>query len=147
MFFAWACYEDKGNYDYREINQITIQGIDTLIRCDQMDLLSIPVTLEGTQYADTNRFSYLWEVNREAVATTKDLNIYANFPLGENTGRFIVTDKDLGTKAFWNYLNGVIKELHERAQVAEQTGRTHRPRGVVKEILTGGIKLAIFKHP
>ncbi len=103
MFFAWACYEDKGNYDYREINQITIQGIDTLIRCDQMDLLSIPVTLEGTQYADTNRFSYLWEVNREAVATTKDLNIYANFPLGENTGRFIVTDKDLGTKAFWNF--------------------------------------------
>ncbi len=103
MIFAWACYEDKGDYDYREINQITIQGIDTLIRCDQMDLLSIPVTLEGTQYSDTNRFSYLWEVNREAVSRTKDLNIYANFPLGENTARFIVTDKELGTKAFRNF--------------------------------------------
>lgn len=103
MIFAWACYEDKGDYDYREINQITIQGIDTLIRCDQLDLLSIPVTLEGTQYSDTNRFTYLWEINRETVATTKDLNIYANFPLGENTARFIVTDKELGTKAFWNF--------------------------------------------
>jgi len=103
IIFAWACYEDKGDYDYREINQITIQGIDTLIPCDQMDLLSIPVTLEGTQYSDTNRFSYLWEVNREVVSRTKDLNIYANFPLGENTARFIVTDKELGTKAFRNF--------------------------------------------
>lgn len=42
----FACYDDKGNYDYNEINQITIQGIDSLIRCDQMDLLYIPVTLE-----------------------------------------------------------------------------------------------------
>ena len=40
----FACYDDKGNYDYNEINQITIQGIDSLIRCDQMDLLYIPVT-------------------------------------------------------------------------------------------------------
>ena len=103
MIFAWACYEDKGDYDYREINQITTQGIDTLIRCDQMDLLSIPVTLEGTQYSDTNRFTYLWEINRKAVAKTKDLNIYANFPLGENTARFIVTDKELGIKAFRNF--------------------------------------------
>ena len=42
----FACYDDKGNYDYNEINQITIQGIDSLIRCDQMDLLHISVTLE-----------------------------------------------------------------------------------------------------
>ncbi len=103
MIFAWACYDDKGNYDYREINQVTIQGIDTLIRCDQMDLLVIPVELEGTQYADTNRFTYLWEVNRESVARTKDLRIYANFPLGENVARFVVTDKELGTKAFRNF--------------------------------------------
>lgn len=61
----FACYDDKGNYDYHDINQITISGIDSLIRCDQMDLLHIPVTLEGTQYADTNRFTYFWEINRK----------------------------------------------------------------------------------
>ena len=96
----FACYDDKGNYDYNEINQITIQGIDSLIRCDQMDLLYIPVTLEGTQYADTNRFTYFWEINRKTVSTAKDLNVYVNFPLGENEARFVVTDKELGTKAF-----------------------------------------------
>ena len=98
-----GCYDDKGNYDYREINQISIQNIDSLVLCDQMDLLSIPVTLEGTQYSDSNRFTYMWEVNQKVVATTKDLNVYANFPLGINTARFVVTDKELGTKAFKNF--------------------------------------------
>lgn len=74
----FACYDDKGNYDYHDINQITISGIDSLIRCDQMDLLHIPVTLEGTQYADTNRFTYFWEINRKIVSTAKDLNVYVN---------------------------------------------------------------------
>ena len=99
LILAYACYDDKGNYDYREINQISIQNIDSLVLCDQMDLLSIPVTLEGTQYSDSNRFTYMWEVNQKVVATTIDLNVYANFPLGINTARFVVTDKELGTKA------------------------------------------------
>lgn len=95
-----SCYKDKGNYDYTEINKISINGIDSLIKCDQMDLLNIPVTLEGTQYADSTRFTYEWEVNRKVIATTKNLSINANFPLGESDGRFIITDKELGTKAF-----------------------------------------------
>ena len=103
LILAYACYDDKGNYDYREITQISIQNIDSLVLCDQMDLLSIPVTLEGTQYSDSNRFTYMWEVNQKVVATTKDLNVYANFPLGINTARFVVTDKELGTKAFKNF--------------------------------------------
>ena len=27
LILAYACYDDKGNYDYREINQISIQNI------------------------------------------------------------------------------------------------------------------------
>lgn len=105
-FLVYACYEDKGNYNYREINQITIQlgeNNDSIVKCDQMDFLSIPVTLEGTQYSDTTRFTYFWEVNQKTVATTKDLNVYANFPLGNNVARFVITDKELGTKAFKNF--------------------------------------------
>ena len=41
------------------------------------------------------------------MATTKDLNVYANFPLGINTARFVVTDKELGTKAFKNFKNTI----------------------------------------
>ena len=36
-----GCYDDKGNYDYREINQISIQNIDSLVLCDQMDAMRI----------------------------------------------------------------------------------------------------------
>ena len=31
LILAYACYDDKGNYDYREINQISIQNIDSLV--------------------------------------------------------------------------------------------------------------------
>ena len=34
LILAYACYDDKGNYDYREINQISIQNIDSLVLCD-----------------------------------------------------------------------------------------------------------------
>ena len=95
-----SCYKDMGNYEYNEINKISVKGIDTLVSCDQMDILKIPVTIEGTQYSDTSIFEYAWEVNKKIVATTKDLEINANFPIGENEARFIVTDKALGTKAF-----------------------------------------------
>ena len=58
LILAYACYDDKGNYDYREINQISIQNIDSLVLCDQMDLLSIPVTLEAAELHQTSaRFS------------------------------------------------------------------------------------------
>lgn len=96
-----SCYKDKGNYDYAEINELEISGgIDSVLACDQMDMLYIPVNLEGTQYSDTSRFTYEWEINKKVVATTKDLRMHANFPLGELPGRYIVTDKELGTKAF-----------------------------------------------
>lgn len=26
--FFYACYDDKGNYEYRDINEITVEGID-----------------------------------------------------------------------------------------------------------------------
>ena len=101
LILVCSCYKDKGNYEYNEINQLEIGGkIDSVILCDQMDILHIPVELKGTQYDDTSRFSYTWEINKKEVAYTKDLNIYANFPLGEVVGRYIVTDKELGTKAF-----------------------------------------------
>lgn len=98
-----SCYKDKGNYDYIEINEISIDGIDSLIRCDQMELIDIEVSLSGTQYDDPELFSYQWEVNQSVIATTKNLQVNANFPLGDQIARFVITDKKNGTKTFKNF--------------------------------------------
>ena len=39
--FFYACYDDKGNYDYREINEITVEGIEASYARDVDDSLRI----------------------------------------------------------------------------------------------------------
>ena len=58
LFIAWllpACYEDLGNYDYREINELEVDSIRPLYNVDIDDSLRIYPILKGTIYSDTNR--------------------------------------------------------------------------------------------
>ncbi|MCW3466140.1 PKD-like family lipoprotein [Chitinophaga nivalis] len=98
-----SCYKDKGNYDYTELNELTINGLESRYERDQDDSLHIPVALQGTQYADTTQFTYEWEIGRKIVYTGKDLRMKVNLAVGEHLGRFIVTDKGNGIKAYFRF--------------------------------------------
>lgn len=95
-----ACYEDKGNYDYHDINQLTVNQIDSIYSRDQFDTLFINPELKGTLYNDEERFSYEWWVNGEVVSQDKNLVYKILAPLGKNTCKLIVTDKALETKSY-----------------------------------------------
>ena len=41
VLFFYACYDDKGNYEYRDINEITVEGIDASYARDVDDSLRI----------------------------------------------------------------------------------------------------------
>lgn len=43
-----ACYEDKGNYDYREINEVRISGIDKQYKVGRWDTLAISTQVENS---------------------------------------------------------------------------------------------------
>lgn len=98
-----ACYKDKGNYDYKELNELSIIGLAANYECDQDDSLNIPVKLEGTQYADTSRFVYSWEIARQIVQNGKDLHLKVNFVPGNHLGRLIVTDKSDSVKTYFRF--------------------------------------------
>jgi len=91
--FFYACYDDKGNYDYREINEITVDGIDDFYARDVDDSLRIYPVLHGTMYDDTSRFTYRWEVAGRKLAETYNLEILVNMVPGERECRFVVKDK------------------------------------------------------
>lgn len=95
-----ACYEDKGNYDYHEINQLTVDQIDSIYSRDQFDTLFIHPELKGTQYDEEDRFSYEWWINGEVVSQDKNLAYKILAPLGKNTCKLIITDKELETKVY-----------------------------------------------
>ena len=31
---CWSCYDDKGNYDYHELNRTEVTGIKPVYRCE-----------------------------------------------------------------------------------------------------------------
>lgn len=95
-----ACFEDKGNYDYNDINQLTVNQIDSIYSRDQFDTLFINPELKGTQYDDEGRFSYEWWINGEVVSNDKNLVYKILAPLGKNTCKLIITDKELETKVY-----------------------------------------------
>ena len=93
IFLLASCYEDKGNYIYHEINELTLEGIEPTYDVDIDDTLKIVPQLKGTLYSDTSRFSYRWEINRKVVSEEKDVYYRAKY-LGTKLCRFIARDKD-----------------------------------------------------
>lgn len=66
----YACYDDKGNYDYQVLNQTEVSGIDTAYRCTLLSRLQITPEIKSV---DKDReFSYLWlcfQNTRDAIDT------------------------------------------------------------------------------
>lgn len=101
--FLFSCYEDLGNYTYKDINEIAVSGIDARYERDSEDSLNIYPKIEGTQFSDTSKFSYQWEIDRTVRATTHDLRYVVNLLPGEKMARFIVTDKATGWKKYHRF--------------------------------------------
>lgn len=101
LFIAWllpACYEDLGNYDYREINELEVDSIRPLYNVDIDDSLCIYPILKGTIYSDTNRFTYQWEIGTQTVGSSHNLELLVNLTAGYKFARYVVTDKETGVR-------------------------------------------------
>ncbi len=101
-----SCSEDLGNYDYKDLPEVEIEGIQTSVTALAFQNLSISVDLKGLQ-ADEGRYEYEWmaikqfepegedEPREEVIATTKDLNEFIVLAPGPYKLLYTVTDKQL----------------------------------------------------
>ena len=60
-----SCYDDEGNYDYHDINEVTFGEINTMYNVLlNIDTLKIDVgdfvEMSQGDLTDTDRFEYLW---------------------------------------------------------------------------------------
>jgi len=69
LFTVFSCKEDLGNYDYQEINEVAIQGIDdTYEVVANVDTLKIKPIYTMTENADEpGRFSYIWVTKTDLI--------------------------------------------------------------------------------
>ena len=105
-----ACFEDKGNYDYREINDITIEGID---REKVYELFAYQSVLRITPIinstlGDGKDYEYTWRIiprnateedgtiDKYIVSHEKDLVYPVQLEDGNYTGFFEVKDPETG---------------------------------------------------
>lgn len=103
LWIAGACTEDKGNYDYTPLNELTIGGLEKSYTVEQSERLSIVADIKGKDGFDADRYDYLWytwRINNAADPDTlsreKDLDINVEIAVGEYNLRYVVTEKETG---------------------------------------------------
>ncbi len=89
-----SCFEDEGNYDYKEVNDITIEGVRKyyLVYSYIGEKLEIPTTIQ-TGYTDLEYAWYIWDATTSnstsgekekkemtLIGTEKDLAYEVNLP-------------------------------------------------------------------
>lgn len=111
-----ACTEDKGNYDYTPLNELTFEGLGNSYQVEVDSILSIPVTITGNMDFSTDDYDYLWyaysQTDKDGVTPPdtlsyeKDLNVAISLGVGEYYLRYVVTDKETGVYySTWTYLS------------------------------------------
>lgn len=104
MMFA-GCSQDKGNYDYHDLNEPTITGVPESISLLTHADIDLNPSL-GENITDLDAYTYEWKVinksgeNEETVlGEEKHLSTKLTIPAGEYALYFTMTEKETGL--FW----------------------------------------------
>lgn len=126
---CWSCYDDKGNYDYHELNRTEITGIKSFYRCDLLSRLSIPTVIQSEDKNCT--YDYVWMVLQatggkkiDTLSQEKDLDWIVSADPGVYRLVFEYRDRQNGVV---NYIESelVIESKYFRGwYVMKQSGET-----------------------
>jgi hypothetical protein len=100
---AHSCYDDKGNYDYRDINEVTISGVERSysIAMDVGSLVVDPVVEMTQQNPDDPRFEYSWVVKSgdtvlDTIGRARKIEWRATLPVANYSLYFKIHDRVTG---------------------------------------------------
>lgn len=108
FLFLSSCYEDKGNYDYTEINRVSITGLESQYqRYTNIDNLSISIELEDTSDG-TIEYDYVWTISnsrddnrKDTISTDKTIDYFINVPPGTYNILLTATEKTTSIPHFF----------------------------------------------
>ncbi len=101
----FSCAEDLGNYDYHELTEPEISGIDAEISVLTYKKLQLSPDL-GSQEFPADRYEFEWKViatdgsgKTTVIGTTRELDYEVNLPEGGYKLYFTITEKSSGV--YW----------------------------------------------
>mgnify|MGYP002594790756 FL=1 len=78
--FIAGCYEDKGNYDYDTVPQVSVSGIEKSYDFYVGSQETITPTVTWTN-GKPDKVSYAWRINNKVVCEEESLNLlWETFP-------------------------------------------------------------------
>ncbi len=135
VFSLLSCYKDYGNYDYNELNEISITGIEESYVVEQFENFTIQPVIEQADATDETNLEFLWHMypdnrlnNSDTLSTERDLNATVFSTPGYykaicrvtdgNTGVFV--KKEFSVQVVNTYSNGlmILSELNNNANIA-----------------------------
>jgi hypothetical protein len=137
--FLFSCSEDKGNYDYVELNNVEISAIEAHYTVEQMSSLAINPKLNFSLSKDEDAFEYLWymySIYSKGAADTlsfeQNLDAKVEVAPDNYTVVYKITNKTSGvfyTHQFnvlvtGSFTNGlfILSEIDKKANVAMISG-------------------------
>lgn len=104
LFAVVACTEDKGNYDYTPLNELSLIGMQSAYQVEQDSVLNIPIEVSGQEGFSEEDYEFLWyawsttdeDADADTLSREKDLNVVISLPIDEYTLRLVVTEKKSG---------------------------------------------------
>ncbi len=100
---CWNCYDDKGNYDYRDSEEVMPVKIDSLDESYSLDVLdSLKLTPHITGMDAEENYLFTWYLNssydsykntRDTVALTRNLDVAFDCEAGNYTLIYEIRDK------------------------------------------------------
>ncbi len=147
VFSLGACFDDKGNYDYREVAEITIENIPEVIEvlgsADHIVVKpKITSSLEGEILGDNVNFEFDYKIELKGGGTivtdqrwvnlnpagTLDLDTLAAFVANTYIGWFTVTDKRSGVQTSTSFDIKVSSPTYEGWMILCDEGDEKRVR-------------------
>lgn len=116
LILLGACSKDVGNYDYRDVNSLEINGLlvgdhptARIYEIVFRDTVQLKPIVTGTKSGNDERdLIFEWKVDSVIVSTTKDLFYIADKRYGRIIAEFSVVDKTTGLKTSYNCFLNVV---------------------------------------
>jgi hypothetical protein len=129
----YSCMEEQGNYDYNDINEIAISGIESYYVLKQFEVPGIEPVIQQTINTDESNLKYIWYTSQgDTLCQKKNFTDTLYLLPGKYSLFYVITDKN----------TGVFTKAKFTAEVFGGTG----PGVLVLSNLNGEASLAFFNE-
>ena len=136
----YSCAEDKGNYDYKAVNEVIVTGVTKDTSVMRGEVLNIHPVIGRSLQASEEGLEYSWSLAGKEIGTNRDLAYFVpeTLNVGKYDCRYVVTDtkgKTLLPLIYntvhpnstiysdeWYAYNGIDKEKFDHQKVYHKKG-------------------------